>query len=169
MAAIELSQVVSLPDLLLTNHFSLMVPNPPGGGDGNKLFVQNMSAVLPGQSNTVVALDLHRFKTHFAGKRQWGNEFVAEYVETSENAVFSAFKKWQDMQTHADTGLPMPKAGYTTQGVVTLYDADNNAAESRTFYGLFVKAIGNISVGETEGPVKVSVTFNYDYWKLGSF
>jgi hypothetical protein len=168
--AVELSQVISLPDVLLGDHFDFTIPNIPGGGDGQTLMIRNMTAQLPEQGNNPIPVELHRFKTHFAGKKDWGSSFQATFVESADLKVIDAIKNWQNQMTDPDTGLPKPRKNYVTTAVVKIYDSENKPAEQRTFYNLFVSKMDSVPLdGSANSPVRITVTLNYDYWVSGGF
>lgn len=164
--AIELGQVTSLADVIQSNHFELLIPTVPGGGDGQSLNIRNMTAILPGRKNDPIQVELHRHKVNFAGKRTYGNSFAATYVESSDRAIWSALLNWQNQMTDPSTGLPRPKSDYATVGVVNIYDSSNAIVESRTFYGLFVSGLDDASLnGSGTEVLTVSAQFSYDYWQ----
>lgn len=167
---VTLQQVVSLPDVLLQDHFDLLIPNPPGGGDGEALMIRNMTAVLPGRSNRPIPVELHRHKTFYGGKRDYGNSFSASWVDTTDRRVINTLKSWQDLITDPTTGLPLPKTVYNTTATITIYDASNAPSELRTFHGLFIVSLeaSNLS-GSSNQPLPVSATFSFDYWTDGAF
>lgn len=165
---IELDQITSLPDVLLQDHFNFLIPNIPGGGDGQTLTIRNMTATLPGRANNVIPLELHRHKTHYSGKRIYRHSFQAQFVDTADRRVLQALLNWQNQMTEESTGLPRPKEEYATTGVVTIFGADNTAVEERTFYGLFVSDVADIALsGQSNAPIQVTMTLNYDYWMPG--
>lgn len=162
---IELTQVASLGDVLLQDHFDLIIPAIPGGGDGQSMTIRNLTASLPGRSNTAIAVELHRHKVHFAGKRTYSHSFTATYIDTADRKVIDALINWQNQITDSASGLPRPKTDYATVGVVNIYGSNNSVVETRTFYGLFISSIGDINLsGANNAPMEISVTFNFDYW-----
>lgn len=164
---VELSNVISLPDVLLTDHFDLNIAAPPGGADGQSLLIRNMTASLPGRSNSIIGVTLHRHKVNYAGRRTYPGSFQASFVDSSDTLVLDGLRAWQDQITDQATGLPAPKSNYATTATVTIYNANNMAVEQRTYYGLWISAISDISLTGGEGSgssVQVSVTFTYDYW-----
>jgi len=166
---IELTQVTSLPDVLLQDHFSLLIPAMPGGGDARTFEIRNMTATLPGRSNNVVAVELHKHKVHYAGKRIYPHTFSSQFVDTSDRKILDGLLDWQNMMTTQDTGLPRPKEDYATTGVITIFGADNRPVDTRTFYGLFPSNVQDIALaGATNSPIQVQVSFNYDYWMPGA-
>lgn len=161
----ELGRVAALPDVVLMDHFDLIIPNVPGGGDSEGLTIQNMSAVLPGRANAAIPIELHRHRIHQPGKRTYGHSFQAQFVDTAERKVINALSAWQDRITDRVTGLPRPKADSMTTAVARIYNADNSAYEERTMYGFFVTNVPDIALnGSSNSPAIFAVTFNYDYW-----
>lgn len=167
MPPVELNTVTSLADVILLDHFELIIPAVPGGGDGQSLNIRNMTAVLPGRSNPAIPVELHRHKVFFGGKRVYGNNsFPASYIESSDHKTFDAFLNWQDQITNPNTGLPNPKSQYATTGVIQIYDSNNEVIDRRTFYGLWVNNVQDVTVnGSQNAPMVIQVTLNFDYWK----
>jgi hypothetical protein len=163
---VQLSQVVELPDVLVDNHFSLYIPIVPGGGDSDALWVRSMNGVLPGQSNAVTKLTLHRLDTHYANRKKQPQSFRATYVDMSDRKVIDAFKNWQAQITDPLTGLPRPRDTYQVKGEITLFGADNQPVEIRDFYRLWVSDVQDSGLnGQSENnPLQIQVTFTYDYW-----
>lgn len=167
MPPVELGAVTTLSDVLLLDHFELIIPAIPGGGDGQSLNIRNMTASLPGRSNTPIPVELHRHKVFFGGKRTYNtNNFTATYIESSDHKTFDALLNWQNQITDPVTGLPKPKATYATTGVIQIYDSNNAVVDRRTFHGLFITQVTDISLnGAQNTPMVVSAQLNFDWWE----
>jgi hypothetical protein len=164
--AVQISQVVGLPDVLVDNHFSMFFPILPGGGDTEAFWIRNMTGILPGKSNAVTKVDLHRHTANFANRLKFGHTFQANYLDTGDRKVLKALQLWQKQCTDPQTGLPNPKETYVADPKVIIYGADNNPVETRTFYNLFVSAVSDVPLnGASENaPLIFPVTFTYDMW-----
>lgn len=164
--AVQLNQVVDLPDVLVDNHFSLYLPVMPGGGDSDAFWVRNMTAVLPGRSNAVTKVDLHRISVNYANRQKYSHTFSANFIDTADRKILNALKLWQGRITDPRTGLPNPKQTYVVDGQVMIYGAANEIVEKRTFYNLFVNAVNDTPLnGASENaPLTFGVNFTYDYW-----
>jgi hypothetical protein len=162
-----LEKVIALPDVLTTDHFNMLFPQIPGGGDSGQFLIQQMTGVLPGMKNEAMKVVLHRHAVLYAGKREYGHSFEAEFVDTFEKPILSGLKGWQELIDSVPDNLPKLKASYISDCLVEVYGAENSVVESRRFRNVWPSSIKDITLG-TEGataPVKVSVTFAYDYWE----
>lgn len=162
---VELGQVASLADVILQDHYELIVAVVPGGGDGQSLNIRNLSTSLPGRKNSPVNVELHRHKVHFAGKRSYGNSLPASFIESSDRKTWAALLNWQNQMTDPATGLPRPKSDYATTGIIKVYDSNNAVVEERTLYGLFITDLADAQLsGQANSPLNVTCTLNYDFW-----
>ncbi len=165
--AIQISDVTSLPDVLLTNHFELVIPTPPIG-DGQALVIRNMKGVLPVTPEIeTVTLILHRHGLQQAGKAKRHGSFTAVYTDMSDRKVTDVLEGWYVAIQDPDTGLPNPASGYKATAIVRVLDATNEAVIARTFYGLWIGKVQEVDLdGSGNEAIQYRVTFNYDYFTL---
>jgi hypothetical protein len=166
MIPVLLPQVLTLPDVLVNNHFSLLLPDIPGGGDTEAFWVRNMTAVLPKKSHGVTKAVLHRHSVHFANRQDFGDSFTATFMEMADRRILRALRGWQNLIVNPQTGIPFPKIAYARIGKIEVYNALNIPIESRTFFGIWPSEVSEIQLdGASENtPITVSVTFTYDAW-----
>lgn len=164
MPTILISDVISLPDVLIGDLFDFNIPNPPAG-NGQALYLRNMKGVLPviPEAKPII-LETHRHAVQFAGKVERSGNFAATYFDTSDRQIFNILEGWSQACTDMNTGIPKSAAGYKTLGTTSLHDANNNVAVSRTFYGLWISGVEAIQLGGESAPVDLTVTFQYDYF-----
>lgn len=167
VSPVELTQVVNIADVLQADHFSLLVPNPPGGGDGEALLIKNMTATLPGLSTVPIMTKLHRHTVHHQSRQEFGSyTMAAQFVESTDRAVIQALIAWHNQKVNQQTGLPNPKSAYATTAFVTVYDSTNNPSEQRTLVNFVLETLAEVALG-SEGSLKWNATFRYDNWQPG--
>ena len=170
----QLSQVVSLPDVILLNHFDFIIPNPPGLtslGYSRDLTIRNLTTSQRVMADfDPVKVVLHRHAVKYAGKGVVDGSITASYVDTSDKRITNVLEEWYLQIRDEETGLPKPKAGYKADAVMIIYDLNNTASIYRTYYNLWVSKVEPLSLsGNEDTPLEYRVTFEYDYFKLGSF
>lgn len=168
VSPVQLSQVVNIADVLQVDHFSLLIPNPPGGGDGEALLIKNLTAALPGLSTVPITTKLHRHTVHHQSRQEFGSYTIAaQFVESTDRAVIQALIGWHNQKVNQLTGLPNPKSTYATTAYVTVYDSANNPSEERTLINTVLETIQEVSVGGESASLKWSAVFRYDNWQPG--
>ena len=168
--ATVLNDVVQIPNVFNTNHFDFVIPNPPGGGAGARdLTIRNMSAQLRVMGDfDPMRVVLHRHAVRFAGKGVVDGDFTATYIDTSDKRVTTTLEAWYLRLRNDDTGLPSAKSGYVTDCWMVIYDMNNNPSIYRTYFNVWVGKVNPVDLdGDPDNPLRYSVTFNYDYFKLG--
>lgn len=167
----ELNDVVSLPDVLVLNHFDLIIPNPPGGIGAKDLTIRNMTATMPVMAEfEPVRVQLHRHAVNYAGKGKVDGILQASYMDTKDKKVTTTLENWYLQIRDETTGLPKPKSGYKADALIQIYDMENKGSVYRTLYNMWIQKVEPISLdGASDDYLKYSVSLVYDYFKLGRF
>lgn len=162
---VQLTDVTNLSDVLLQNNYELLFPNPPGGGDGRALLIQNASVQMPGRGNHEVSYTLHRHTAKMAGSRDYTNQFTASFLETGSRRVMSALQSWQEIITDKDTGCPSLKSDYATSCTITLLGANCNVVETRRFHNVWLLKFDQTELnGGQDQVITYTAEFRFDWW-----
>lgn len=163
--AVQLSQVVTLSDVLVDNHFSFWISAIPGG-DSDAFYIRNMTASLPGDENAVTKVTLHRHDVNYANRRKFTQRFTATYIDTEDRKILTGLKLWRAAVTDPITGLPAAKAAYARIAQVAIYGSYGTTVESREYVNIWPSKVNDVPLnGSSENaPLTFSVEFTYDMW-----
>jgi len=165
-----MSDVVSLPNVILSNSFDMIFPNPPSG-DGRALTIRGVNGVLPGLEHPMVPVTLHRFDVMFAGHRMFNHAFNVSFIDTQDRKVMTTLMNWLAAMNDPGTGWSNCKANYASIVICLLYSdcllssGQPEVYENRTFHGVWPAVLNDQPLdGGSDQPAVVNVTFCYDYW-----
>lgn len=144
--AVQLTDVTSLSDPLLANNFEFEIPNPPGGGDGRQLKIQNMSVGFPTRGVTQVELKLHRHKVKFAGSANFKNEFTSAHVDTASRTSIDLIEGWLEAINSSSSGIPHASSAYKSSGYMRLIGSDENIVMEREYTGLWPVDVNEVEL-----------------------
>ncbi len=163
--ALTLEDVRGLSDSLKNFNFDLVIPNVPGGGDGEAFRLHVVTAAIPGLSSEIIERAHHGFTVKEAGRGQFPRVFPCEFYESSDLKIFKALKAWHDLQWDKNTGAQAARTVYTTSIYLKTLGNDRNESASIKMNSCFIEDIADSPVsGDNSETVRVSVTFSYDDW-----
>ena len=163
--ALNLDDVRGLADSLKNYNFDLVIPNVPGGGDGEALRLHVVTTSIPGLSSEMIERAMHGFIIKEAGRGRFPGVLPTEYVESSELVIFKAMKAWHDLQWDKKTGAQATATIYKTNAFLHILGNDRSVKATIKLSGVCIEEISDTPMsGESSELVRASVTFSYDYW-----
>ena len=164
---VTLSQINSLPDLLPTDNFILMLGTVPGGGNANNLALKMTDCTLPGVTTDSFKVKLFGHTVTHRGMRNTANVLTATFVEDSTYDSTTVLYNWHSYVVNVQTGLSTGNKNSYTDSSATLYVFDQTGAVSASyqFIGLYINDIADSQLnGESTQVMKITAQFNYDYY-----
>lgn len=161
--AVTLNDVKSMGDPLRPYNFDLIIPNIPGGGDGNAMRIHLVNTSIPGFSSEVFSTKHHGFEIKHVGRGTFPRTLPVTYVEDSNLTILNSLRRWHRFQWEPNTGIQVPQALYKTDGFLKLLDSDKSTKATYKLVGMFIQSVPDTAMGQSDsGPVNISVTFSYD-------
>jgi hypothetical protein len=168
MARISLSDVNSLPDLMSTDRYELILGNIPGGNPTRPLAIKCQMITLGGVQIETVPTTLHGHTVNFRGRNIFDNSMQATFVEDNTMGTMKALQAWKQLIVGTNSGGGLSKkAGYAiTQVQVKLYKETNALATTQYIYNVFLSDIQSIQLdGMNSQIMLVNAMFTYDWWE----
>lgn len=125
---ISFKQINSIPDIMNSERFMVMIPNLPGGGTGEKLTIRNVDVTLPPMEVAQILVKILGWTLAFAGRRIQQNSLTMSFYEDSAGTVTNALAKWQDACAGFVNAGGLLKKDYTRDFEVKAFDSTGKAA-----------------------------------------
>lgn len=160
----KISDVRNLPDPLLNNRFTLILPSIPGGGDGRRVQLQCQSATLPGQTNEQVTANSHGYNVHFAGTPQFVGNFQLQFFETRDMAMRDSILGWVRYARNLREGSGNYKIDYERTAELLLFDDQLKVIRRVIMEGCFPTSVddSNFESSPQGSIVMISSSWSYD-------
>ncbi len=164
MARVGLSDVVALPDPLLTYQFEWYIPSIPGGGDGSGLKTRCRTASIPGETKEEVEVTLHGVTLKYAGRTTYTHEITLEFQETRDVYVMTRLRNWLAYSRNILNTTGSYKSQYAATSFLYLYDDTQTVVSTIKLYNSFIKSLQDVNLDGTQSqPLQVSGILSYDY------
>lgn len=164
-----LNEARNLGDSLRQYNFELVIPNVPGGGDGDILRLRVISTSLPGLSSEMVERAQHGFTIKEAGRGNTPRSLPCEFFESSDLTVYKMLKAWHTLQWNPQTGAQATASVYKTKGYIKVLGNDRAEKVSIVLNGLCIEDVPDSALsGESSEQVRIAPTFSYDDWDFDS-
>jgi len=157
---VSLADVMGIDDPLDTQDFLFRIPAFPGG-DGRHLQIKCKSASLPSFGTEKRTLELHGYKTHYSGRKEFDGSMEVTFIETRSATVYRDLMIWSELVRSTRFAVGATKAIYSTVGQIVLLDNAQMEAATFTVQGLFPEKVAEVQLGE-QGFVEVNTTFSFD-------
>lgn len=166
MARAGLRDLATLPDPLIQHQFDLMIPNVPGGGDGEGLQLRCQSTQLPGVSVETVTVALRGKELVYAGRQLFEKTLSVTFQETVDILVRNTMLNWLYFIVDERENTGNTKADYSTSATIQLYDESNSVIRTIKMFGVFPTEFAAVDLaGDSVGAVLPSATFSYDWFE----
>lgn len=163
--AATLNDVRNLGDSLRQYNFELVIPNVPGGGDGDILRLHVISTTIPGLSSEMIERSQHGFTIKEAGRGNTPRSLACEFFENSDLVIFRMLQAWHKLQWDPQTGAQAQSSVYKTKAYLKVLGNDRSEKASILLEGLCIEDIPDIAMsGESSEQARVAPTFSYDNW-----
>lgn len=164
MARTTLDNVLSLPDSLSAESFTLEFGRIPGGFSSRALTLKCQSVPLPGVSNEKLITALSGFEVGHRGRPVQSHNVTASFIETVDGSSLGILRAWHDFVVDMRSGLSRGyKNQYACDTRLTLFDVVGKAVHAYNIYNLFPESIEDTSLdGASTQAVLVSAGFHFD-------
>lgn len=163
--AATLDDVRNLGDSLRQFNFELVIPNIPGGGDGDILRLRIVTSAIPGLSSEMIERAQHGFTIKEAGRGNTPRALPCEFFESSDLVVYRMLKDWHGLQWNPRTGAQAATSVYKTKGYIKVLGNDRKERVSLVLEGVCIEDIPDSALsGESSEQVRLAPTFSYDFW-----
>jgi len=163
--AITLQEVKNLSDGLRQHNFMFVVPNVPGGDDGDILRLRVVGTSYPGFGSTMIERKMHGFTVKEAGEKTYPRTVQCEFIEGSGAPVLNLLRRWHRLQWDNVTGATAPSIVYKTKAILQIMDNQKKVTDEIIFNGVYIEDVPDVPLtADAQDQVKVSVTFSYDDW-----
>lgn len=163
--AVTLQEVKNLSDGLRQHNFMLVIPNVPGGDDGDILRLRAVTTSFPGFGSLPIERKMHGFTVKEAGEKSYPRALPCEFIEGSEAPILNLLRRWHRLQWENITGAQAPSSVYKTKAILQLMNNAKQVTHSIQLNGIYIEDVTDTPLtGETNDQVRISVTFSYDDW-----
>lgn len=177
--SISLTQVLSLPDVLMMDRFRLDFSSVPSGGQTNALdlAIRCQQCVIPGRQIEPIEVNLNGHTVHYRGRGRYPGIMMVSYVEFRDMAATRMLRGWQEAVVGTDTGDGLSKnannvvsttsvlgAGYARNARLAIHNENGTEAASFTIVNCWPTDVQDVQLdGMTSQAVLLNATFQYDY------
>jgi hypothetical protein len=166
MPRVTVEDVYSFPDPVIGFDFNLIIPNPPGGGNGRALNVKCKTTSLPGTSIEPVEVALHGHKRKVPGARTFPRTLPFTLLETTDFSSRDTLIRWMDKCRSAKTQAGSPTRECTTTATVEVLNAAGDVIRQVELYYAWVEELSDTDLsGDSSNAMEVSGNLSYDWFK----
>jgi hypothetical protein len=169
MAKTSLSEILAIPDPMLSDNFEFRCPNVPGATNDRPLTVQCKSTTKPGMQIEEVEYALFGHVVKHAGRKTTSHEFTSEFYETWDGRITTTIEGWiehiratQSQHGHFKNGAE----GYAKDCTLVIFNQVGDVALTYKLYGVWPSADQDLSFDGTNATgLTQSITFKFDYFE----
>lgn len=164
MPRVSLSDYMSLPDILSTEHYAFNLSDVPGVGDSYNLLIKCVDCNIPGFSTESYEVPLHGMVRNFRGRRMYPRTLAVTFLEDTTMDTLTSLRIWMEQIVGSETNTSIGNsADYEVTGTLTIYDQAGNDIDEIQFLNCFLQDVPDIQMtGESSTAMRVSTTFRYD-------
>ena len=147
--------------------WSVVFPNPIGGGNGDTLMLRCQSTSMPGRSVGNITVPFQAgADLQYPGKLKYEHTWSCTFLEGEDSAVLTAFYAWAQTIVNDDTNVGGNQADILSDIYLQMVSTNNvNYAQYR-LVNCYVESIGQVELDyTTEAIIKVPITFRYNSWE----
>ena len=164
--ALGLNEIKGLADPFKNFNYEFIIPNMPGGGDGEILKISAVTVSIPGFMTEPIEETFpggHMIK--HAGKGTYNREIAVEFREGQDLAIFTALNGWYDLIWNRETGAQTVADSYKTEAILHMLDSAKETVRTVRMRGVFIQSVDDLSMDSAGGEgVRISANFSYDDW-----
>lgn len=166
MAKPTLLELQALPDPAQSDHFELIIPNPPGGGNAQALRVQCQQIALPGKSIEAVSQEVFGNQLQHAGRSTYSHDVSVTFIESRTLAIHKALRNWLEYCRRHDDQLGHYKNEYSRNVILNAFDQKGILIDEFTLYGFWPSQVPDVQFdGTASNIITIAATFQCDYWE----
>lgn len=164
MPRISLSRQNSIPDVISTDNYELVLGNFPGAVNPDTMTLKCLNASYPGMSNETYEVNINSHVLKFRGRKMMPRTLAVTYVEDAKFDTTNSLLNWHEYIVGSESATSGGnKAQYAIDSDLIIYDGKGGEINRVTFRYLFPQDIPDTQLsGESTTPWNVTATFNYD-------
>ena len=133
MPKVNLTEVVSIGDPLLSDNYELLIPTLPDGvanqdAASRSLRIQCRTAIKPGTTIEEVLIEVFGHTLRYAGKRTVTGSMSVEYVENNRFDIYTILEQWSDVARTFEEQGGATKDEYSVTATFIIYDQSGTDA-----------------------------------------
>lgn len=165
MPSIQLSRMYTLPDIVSTHLFELMLGTIPGGDNTEHLTLKCTAAALAGESNEAFDFAANGHTLRFRGRRMQARQLAVTYVEDAKLQTLTALRTWHENIVGTDSADSTgDKVDYSVNSDVVFRNGKGDEIARDTYWYTFIQDVPDVTLnGDSTTMMQVPVTFSYDY------
>lgn len=156
----------SIPDPMLSDNFSLDIPNVPTGDSTVSLYMQCQQATKPGMTVNAVEVQLFGHTTEHAGNLTYNHDLSVTYVENRKAQILRLLERWAEYCRSHDTQHGHYKSEYARDAYLKIYDQKGLTVATYRIVNLWPTTVPDVSFdGTNSTAITLQVGFKFDYYE----
>lgn len=168
MSGISMGAFESLPDVLGTFRFNLLMTVPSFGNEATRdIALRCQQASIPGVQVEQMLVGLHGHERNFAGRTVYSKTMAVTFVETTGGATSRYLRAWKEAARGSNSGNGAYSNVYGTDAVLEVLDTSGAVALSYRIYTCWPTDIPEVQLdGSGSNPFLQPCTFSFDRFHL---
>jgi hypothetical protein len=168
MPKVNLDEVISIADPLLSDNYELTFPDLPAaivqGGADRSLRIQCKTATLPGSTIEEVLIEVFGHKVRHAGQRLVSGSMAVAYAENAQMTIYNILSQWSDACRAMETQGCLTKDEYGVDAIFRVFAQDGTTeVASYKISGCWPKTLPELSFdGTSAQALQIDTEFSYD-------
>ncbi len=158
--------ISSVPDPMLSDNFSLEIPNIPTGASSTPLYMQCRTAAKPGITINAVEVQLFGHTTEHAGNLTYSHDMSVEYLDNRKAQIMTLIEDWCELCRSHETQHGSYKNEYARDAYLKIYDQKGLTVVTYQIVGLWPNTMPETQFdGQASNVIAHQIGFKYDYYK----
>lgn len=154
----------SVLDPMLSDNFSLDIPNVPTGDSTTALYMQCQQATKPGVTINAVEVQLFGHTVEHAGNLTYNHDMSVQYLENRKAQILSILERWAEYAKSHDSQHGAYKSEYARDGYLKIYDQKGNTVKTYRIVNMWPSQVPDVQFdGSNSSIITLGVTFKFDY------
>lgn len=155
----------SVPDPMLSDNYTLDIPNVPTGASSRPLLMQCRTASKPGVTINAVEVQLFGHTLEHAGNVTYSHDMQVEYVENRRMQIHTILEDWADYVRDHNTQHGHYKSEYARAGYLKLFDQKGITVKEYRIEGMWPSSIPETPFdGQAANLITLGIGFKYDFY-----
>lgn len=168
MAKVNLTELKSVGDPLLSDSFEVVIPNLPAGLDsegGRNFRIQCKTMLKPGQTIEEVLHEAHGHTLRYAGRKTFTGSISIEFIENADMRIHRLLEDWTNIIRTTEDQRGEFKDIYAVTAVLNIFDNKGATKVTYEIYGFWCKAVQDLTFDGMGQVVPVNAEFSFDNYK----
>lgn len=164
MGKVTLDEAHTILDPLLSDNFEFLIPKPPAG-DAERFRIHCKTCVKPGATIEEVLVEVFGHALNHGGRKTFSKSMSLTFVENRDLVITNGIQAWVDIIRGTDTQSGEFKDKYSTDAYLSIFNQKGELVKKVQIFGVWPKAVPELSFDNGATAVEASVDFSYDYYK----